>query len=419
MSVIDWDRCCMARALELALRGQGAVEPNPLVGCAIAQGKQIVGEGWHTRFGGPHAEIEALAAAGSAATGATLFVTLEPCCHHGKTPPCSQALIRAGVRRVVVALQDPFPQVAGHGIAELRQAGIRVEVGLLEQEARQLNAPYLKLIRRGRPWILAKWAMTLDGKLATRTGSSQWISGEASRARVHQLRGRVDAILVGRRTAELDDPLLTARPPGPRVATRIVVDSQARLASHSRLVQTARDVPVLLAVGPEASAADCRRLADAGCEVWTGAARDAHERLLQLLDELGRRRMTNVLVEGGGRLLGSLFDAGQIDEVHAFIAPKLAGGQAAATAVGGQGVEQMSQARWLTTPTVERLDDDVYVCGRLRPAVQHEGSGLQNSILAEQGRSTSRDSLSAKIEFCKPDPRAQTVTSPTKQEEEG
>jgi diaminohydroxyphosphoribosylaminopyrimidine deaminase/5-amino-6-(5-phosphoribosylamino)uracil reductase len=231
--------------------------------------------------------------------------------------------------------------------------------------------------------------MTLDGKLATRTGSSQWISGEASRSRVHQLRGRVDAILVGRRTAELDDPLLTARPPGPRVATRIVVDSQARLAQDSQLVQTAREVPVLVAVGLEAAFADCHRLSDAGCEIWTAAANDAGQRLSLLLDELGRRRMTNVLVEGGGRLLGSLFDAGEIDEVHVFIAPKLAGGQDAVTPVGGRGVEPMSQARWLQTPIVERLDDDVYVHGHVQPSVQHEkGSGLQNSILAEQGRST-------------------------------
>lgn len=366
MSTTDWDRRCMLRALELALRGQGSVEPNPMVGCVIAQGERIVGEGWHTRFGAPHAEIEALNAAADDAAGATLYVTLEPCCHHGKTPPCTDALIRAAVRRVVVAHQDPFPQVAGRGLTQLREAGIRVEGGLLEQEALQLNAPYLKLIRTGRPWVLAKWAMTLDGKLATRTGSSRWISGEASRARVHQLRGRVDAILAGRRTAELDDPLLTARPPGPRVATRIVVDSQARLALDSQLARTARDVPVLVAVGPAASAEDCRRLSNAGCEVWVGDAADATRRLLLLLDELGRRRMTNLLVEGGGRLLGSLFDAREIDEVHAFITSKLVGGQDAMTPVGGSGVEQMPQARWLQTPIVERLDDDLYVHGRIR-----------------------------------------------------
>ena len=366
MSTAEWDRRWMARALELALRGQGAVEPNPLVGCVIADRDRLVGEGWHTRFGGPHAEIEALRAAGAAAAGGTLYVTLEPCCHHGKTPPCTDAVVRAGIGRVVVAHQDPFPLVAGRGIAQLRESGIQVEAGLLEQDALELNAPYLKLIRTARPWILGKWAMTLDGKLATRTGHSQWISGPAARARVQQLRGRVDAILVGRRTAELDNPLLTARPPGPRVAVRIVVDSQARLPLDSQLVRTARQTPVLVAVGPQANAEHCRRLRDAGCEVWTSTADDAQERLLQLLDELGRRRMTNLLVEGGGQLLGSLFDAGEIDEVHAFVAAKLVGGRDAPPPVAGRGVEQMSQAWALQKPIVEQLGDDLYVHGRVK-----------------------------------------------------
>ena len=188
------------------------MEPNPLVGCVIAHGARVLGEGWHERFGGPHAEVAALAAAGPAARGATAYVTLEPCCHYGKTPPCSEALVAAGLARVVVAQADPFPQVAGGGLAQLRAAGIAVEVGLLEAAARQLNAPYLKLVTQGRPWVIAKWAMTLDGRIATQTGSSQWISNAASRAMVHRLRGRVDAILVGRGTAAADDPLLTARP---------------------------------------------------------------------------------------------------------------------------------------------------------------------------------------------------------------
>ena len=225
----DFDSRMMLRALELARRGEGIVEPNPMVGCVVVQGEEIVGEGWHQRFGGPHAEIEALRAAGAKATGATLYVTLEPCCHHGQTPPCSDAVIQAGIGRVVAAMRDPFPKVAGGGIQQLMSAGIDVEVGLHEQEARELNAPYLKLLATGRPWVIAKWAMTLDGKLATKTGDSKWISGEASRRVVHELRGRVDAIVVGRRTAALDDPLLTARlekGSPPRIATRIVLDSR-------------------------------------------------------------------------------------------------------------------------------------------------------------------------------------------------
>jgi len=215
--------------------------------------------------------------------------------------------------------------------------------------------------------------MTLDGKIATRTGHSRWISNPASRAVVHQIRGRVDGILVGRRTAELDDPLLTARPLGPRTATRIVLDSRASLALDSQLVRTACETPVMIAAGPHAAAPACQRLRDAGCEVWTSSTPEPQPRLRELLDELGRRRMTNLLVEGGGQTLGSLLDAGEIDEVHVFIAPKLAGGRDAAGPVGGEGVEQMSLAWHLPAPVVERLESDVYVHGRLRPAEGNAG----------------------------------------------
>jgi diaminohydroxyphosphoribosylaminopyrimidine deaminase / 5-amino-6-(5-phosphoribosylamino)uracil reductase len=205
-SVSEIDSLHMARALELARRGEGLVEPNPMVGCVIADYDEVIGEGWHRRFGFAHAEVEALAAVGPRARGATAYVTLEPCCHFGKTAPCTQALIAAGIRRVVAALADPFPQISGRGFRELTAAGIEVEIGLMESEARRLNAPYLKRVATGRPWVIAKWAMTLDGKLATRSGDSRWISGPESREIVHQLRGRVDAILIGRGTAVADDP---------------------------------------------------------------------------------------------------------------------------------------------------------------------------------------------------------------------
>ena len=384
----------MLRAIELARRGEGFVEPNPMVGAVVVQQGEVVGEGWHERFGGPHAEVQALAAAGSRAAGATMYVSLEPCCHQGKTPPCTDAVIAAGVSRVVVAMRDPFPRVAGGGLKRLVTAGIDVELGLCEDEARELNAPYLKLLASSRPWMIAKWAMTLDGKIATRSGASQWISGEASRRVVHVLRGRVDAILIGRRTAELDDPLLTARPEScggagtlggtrvaldfatvetarphlespPRIATRIVLDSLAKLPSNSQLVKTARQFPTLVVTGPEAPEKELRRLAAAGCEVLPFAAPSHFERLLQLLDELGRRRMTNVLVEGGSEVLGSLLDARQIDEVHTFLAPKLFGGQKAPSPVRGAGVEQPAQAWRLAHPIIEQLDGDVYVRGRI------------------------------------------------------
>jgi diaminohydroxyphosphoribosylaminopyrimidine deaminase / 5-amino-6-(5-phosphoribosylamino)uracil reductase len=355
------------RALELAHRGQGFVEPNPMVGCVIAQGAEIIGEGWHRRFGQAHAEVEALRIAGDRAAGATLYVTLEPCCHHGKTPPCTEAVLASGVRRVVIAMRDPFPQVQGGGIAALQAAGLTVDVGLLEPEAARLNAPYLKLVKTGRPWIIAKWAMTLDGKIATHTGESRWISNPKSREIVHALRGRVDAVLIGRGTAERDDPLLTARPAGPRTAARVILDTQATLGSESQLVRTAGQSPVLVAVGAEAPAASCQRLRDAGCEVFVCNGKTHAARLDALLAELGRRRWTNVMVEGGGRLLGSLLDARAIDEVHVFIAPKLIGGASAATAVAGRGVAEMSAALCLESPQVRQLDDDTYITARCCP----------------------------------------------------
>jgi diaminohydroxyphosphoribosylaminopyrimidine deaminase/5-amino-6-(5-phosphoribosylamino)uracil reductase len=357
----ELDAWHMARALELAARGRGWVEPNPLVGCVVTRGAEIIGEGWHRRYGQAHAEIEALAITGSRAEGATLYVTLEPCCHFGKTPPCTAAIVAAGVRRVVAAMRDPFPVVAGQGLAELKSAGIEVEVGLLEAEARRLNAPYLKLLASGRPWVIAKWAMTVDGKLASRTGDSRWISGEASRRIVHELRGRADAIVIGRGTAQADDPLLTARPPGARLATRIVLDSRAALSSQSQLVQTARDVPLLVAAGAAAAAADYQRLRSAGCEVLIFDGDTPAQRLDQLLLELGRRRLTNVLVEGGGQLLGSLLDAKQIDEVHAFIAPKLLGGSGAIVPFGGTGLEAMAQAVSLEDAQWQSVDGDLYL----------------------------------------------------------
>jgi diaminohydroxyphosphoribosylaminopyrimidine deaminase / 5-amino-6-(5-phosphoribosylamino)uracil reductase len=365
MQQAEIDLWHMRRAMELAVRGQGLVEPNPMVGCVVARGAEVIGEGFHRKFGEAHAEVEALRIAGDRAAGATAYVTLEPCCHHGKTPPCTRALLAAKIARVVVAQPDPFPQVQGGGITELRATGgVAVAVGLLEAEAREINAPYLKLIETGRPWIIAKWAMTLDGKIATHTGESRWISGPESRATVHALRGRVDAIVVGRGTAEQDDPLLTARPPGARTALRVVLDTRATLGSESQLVGTAAETPVLVAVGAESARQERERLIAAGCEVLVCEGSTHAARFDALLAELGRRRMTNVLVEGGAQVLGMLFDDRRIDEVHVFIAPKLAGGAGAASPIGGEGVAAMADALSLAAPVVRQSGDDVYVTGR-------------------------------------------------------
>lgn len=351
------DESAMRRALELAARGEGHVEPNPMVGCVVVREGEIVGEGWHERFGGPHAEVNALAAAGEAARGATLFVTLEPCCHTGKTPPCVEAVLAAGVSRVVLAMRDPFPQVDGGGVRALEAADVGCTVGVLEDEARQLVASYLKLVTTGRPWVIAKWAMTLDGRIATRTGDSQWTSGEASRARVHQLRGRVDAVMVGAGTLVADDPLLNARPAGPRLATRIILADDRPLPEERKLWLSGSEGPVLVAIGAEYPEPNADKLRSHGVEVIRAAP-------AKLLEELGRRRMTNVLVEGGGKLLGRLLDEHLIDEAWAFIAPKLVGGQAPGP-VAGEGVRLMGEAFGLIDVTHETIGGDLLIRGRL------------------------------------------------------
>ena len=369
-----FDEQLMRRALALARRAEGHVEPNPMVAAVIAAasvngaGGDIVAEGWHAAFGGPHAEVAALAAAGTAARGGTLAVTLEPCCHHGKTPPCTAAIIAAGITRVVVGTRDPYPSVNGGGIDALRHAGIEVRVGVCETEARRLIAPFRTLVEQQRPWLIAKWAMSLDGRVATADGESRWISSEASREIVHQLRGRMDGILCGIGTALADDPLLTARPAGPRQPLRIVLDSLARLPLESRLVRTARDVPLLVAMGPAAPADRLRQLEAAGCEVWQSASANHPERLRELLAELGSRRLTNVLVEGGPTVLGSLADAQAIDEVWAFIAPTIIGGAAAPLPIAGVGIASLASASGIEVEQVDHPGGDLFVRGVVRRA---------------------------------------------------
>lgn len=359
------EESAMRQALDLAGQAAGRVEPNPLVGAVVlaADGRTIAGVGWHDRFGGPHAEVAALAAAGEAARGGTLVVTLEPCCHHGKTPPCTDAIRAAGVSRVVVGATDPFPEVAGRGIATLRAAGITVETGLLEAEAGRLVAPFRRLVTDGRPWVIAKWAMTLDGHVAAPAAAGdRWISSAESRAVVHELRGRCDAILVGIGTALADDPLLTVRPPGPRTPLRVVLDSGARLPPGSRLVQTAREVPLLVAVGPAASADRRAALVGLGAEVWRSDLADRDRRLESLLVELGRRRLTNLLVEGGPEVLGAFGRLGAIDEVWAFVAPRLGGGEPA-TAITAHGEAAAALAREIEVEAVSHPGGDILIRG--------------------------------------------------------
>ncbi|HEY4234790.1 MAG TPA: bifunctional diaminohydroxyphosphoribosylaminopyrimidine deaminase/5-amino-6-(5-phosphoribosylamino)uracil reductase RibD [Lacipirellulaceae bacterium] len=359
----------MARALELAARGEGVVEPNPMVGCVLVRDGQIVGDGWHQEFGGPHAEINAIKAAGKATQGATAYVTLEPCCHQGKTPPCTQALKLVGVKRVAAAMEDPFPSVDGGGIDELRKAGIECEIGVLADRARELNAPYLKRLTTGRPWVIAKWAQSLDGKMSTPVGESKWISNERSREIVQQLRGRVDAIIVGSGTARADDPMLTARPLKPadvkRKATRVVVDSLATISLESQLVKTAREVPVLVAVSAAADVEKCKELVAAGVDIFPCAGKSHAARFESLLDELGRRKMTNVLVEGGAQLLRTVFDAQLVDEAHIFIAPRVIGGDTLPSPVGEMNADDILEALGVVDAAITDLDGNIYIQGRL------------------------------------------------------
>ncbi|NNE00492.1 MAG: bifunctional diaminohydroxyphosphoribosylaminopyrimidine deaminase/5-amino-6-(5-phosphoribosylamino)uracil reductase RibD [Pirellulaceae bacterium] len=357
----DSDEHFMSLALDLASRGEGLVEPNPMVGCVLARDDKPIGQGFHAAFGGPHAEIVALADLNSPqdAVGATAYVTLEPCCHHGKTPPCTDALIRSGVRRVVVAVQDPFAQVDGGGLKKLTDAGIDVTVGVLADRANHLLAPYRKRIRTGRPWVIAKWAMTADGRIATITGESQWITGAASRQQVHRLRGRVDLIAVGMGTIDADDPLLTARPAGPRTAHRVVFCRNRLPDVNSQLVQTAAQTPTSLVVGTKVDQTPLRTLKDCGVQVIACDTDDSGEMVTTALDHFGSMNLTNLMVEGGGELLASFIAADQVDECHVYVGPKLFGGQQAAGPIGGAGIAKLADAINLSLDRVDSFDHDV------------------------------------------------------------
>lgn len=369
MTISEADHVWMRSALTLAREGEGWVEPNPMVGCVLVAGGREIGRGYHARYGQAHAEPLAISDAiqrgfEKELTEATAYVTLEPCCHHGKTPPCTQALIHANVRRIVVAMRDPFDQVSGKGMEQLRQHGIMVEVGIEEALARQLNAPYLKRVHQQLPWVIAKWAMSLDGKIATRSGNSQWISCPLSRSCVHQIRGRVDAILVGSRTVLADNPLLTARAPAvvKRKALRVVADRRLQVSLDSQLVQTAQQFPTLIFTSSQADPSKVADLRNRLVDVVIARNADRESSLLELLRYLAQEKgVTNLLVEGGAELLGTLADIQQIDQCEIFIAPMVLGGQAAKSAMAGIGPEFVKQAMLFRTEIFEKLGRDVHL----------------------------------------------------------
>lgn len=355
----------MARALRLASRGRGHVSPNPLVGAVIVKKGKLVAEGYHRRCGGPHAEAEALSRAGGRARGATLYVNLEPCCHWGRTPPCAQAVIAAGVAKVVAAHRDSNPRVNGKGIRALRRAGVEVEVGVLEAEARRLNEAYLKRIRCGLPFVALKLALSLDGKAATAGGESKYLTGEKARAFAHRLRSQHDAVMVGVGTVLADDPQLTvrlARGPDP---LRVIVDSRLRTPPAARLLQDGGP-SVLIAATRNAPAGRARALEARGAELlFLPSGRDGRVGLLALLRALARRGLNALLVEGGPTLAGSLLDKGLVDRVYFFLAPFLLGGARAPGAIAGEGVRQLARAHRLRELRLRRLGDDFLFEGDL------------------------------------------------------
>lgn len=357
----------MRRAMELAQRGEGAVNPNPLVGAVIVRDGRPIAEGWHERWGGLHAERNALKRCTEPTAGATMYVTLEPCCHYGKTPPCTEAVIAAGIGRVVVGLKDPNPLVAGKGIARLEEAGIRVDCGLLEEELRWQNRIFLKYIATRRPWVLLKAAMTLDGKIAARTGDSRWVTGGEARHRVHEMRRRHMAILAGIGTVEADDPMLNCRLEGdPRQPVRIVADSSARIALGSQLVATARMFRTVVAHTDRADAAKLERLRAAGVETWRCAEKEGSLEIGDLLRQAGEAGLDSLLLEGGGTLNESFLRGGFVDEAAFFIAPKFIGGSDAKTPVEGRGIDRMADAVELERTVVERIGRDVLISGIIR-----------------------------------------------------
>jgi diaminohydroxyphosphoribosylaminopyrimidine deaminase/5-amino-6-(5-phosphoribosylamino)uracil reductase len=367
----------LARAIELAERGRSKVSPNPLAGAVIAADMQTISEGYHTAFGAPHAEVEAIrAAAGRELDSATLYVSLEPCCHRGKTPPCTDAILESGIRRVVVASDDPSEHASGRGLGILRDEGVEVVLaeGELASRARLLNQPFRKWAKTGRPWVLFKAAMTLDGKVATQGGDSKWISGDASRRRAHHWRAECDAVAVGIGTALADDPQLTARISDPagwagsdiRQPRRVVFDSLARLGSDSKLVSEAGRVPLTVVVSRAAPRGATDALETHGADVLVATGENEPARVRSGLVQLGVMGVSSILLEGGPHLAGAFLDAHEIDELRLFLAPMVLGGRTSRAALEGEGVESIADAVKGLTLECERVGEDLLISARLK-----------------------------------------------------
>lgn len=359
---LSTDKKWMSRALALAERGDVRAHPNPRVGCVIVRRGRVVGEGWHERFGGPHAEVRALAQAGVRAKGSTLYVTLEPCPHWGQTPPCADAVARSGVARVVAAGSDPHPRFRGRGVATLRRQGVAVETGLLTGPAQRLNPGFFSRQKTGRPFVHLKMAQSLDGKIASRTGASRWITGSAARRWVHARRAACDAVLVGGETVRRDNPFLTAHGAGPD-PLRVVLSASLDLDPRSRVFD--RSAPTWVLTGPGASVSRRRRLEKAGTQVITVPARNGRVDVVQALAALGRRGVADLLVEGGGSTAASFLESGTVDRVYFFVAPFFLGGRTAPTSVDGAGWGRPDEGPRLKNVRVTQMGPDLLVQGDL------------------------------------------------------
>ncbi|MDO4490257.1 MAG: bifunctional diaminohydroxyphosphoribosylaminopyrimidine deaminase/5-amino-6-(5-phosphoribosylamino)uracil reductase RibD [Lachnospiraceae bacterium] len=364
------DQEYMRRAIELARGGIGRVNPNPLVGAVIVKEGRIIGEGFHRQYGALHAERDAISNLTESAEGATIYVTLEPCCHYGKQPPCTEAILEQKIARVVIGSRDPNPLVAGKGAAILRSAGVQVEEDFLREECDELNPVFFHYITTGTPYVVMKYAMTADGKIATRTGASKWITGEAARHRVQELRNACTGIMAGIGTVLADDPMLNVRIPDRRSPVRIICDSQLRIPMDSQLVQTAEQYPVIIACAWQEEQQElqekARELEKRGITVWNLPDEKGQVDLAELMVKLGREKIDSVLLEGGGILNDSALRAGIVSEVQAFVAPKLFGGAQAKSPVEGEGVADPSEAVMMELKKMEQIGEDLLLTYRIR-----------------------------------------------------
>jgi len=363
MTASDADVKYMSLALELAEKGRGMVEPNPMVGAVVVKNSLIVGKGYHQVFGGPHAEVFALNEGKEDCTGATLYVSMEPCAHYGKTAPCVDAIIKAGIKEVVIAIIDPNPITSGKGMQKLHEAGIDVKVGVMESQAAKLNAPFLKLMQKGLPYVIVKWAMSLDGKIASHTGDSRWISSEESREYVHKIRGQVDGIMVGINTVRRDNPLLTCRIKGGRNPRRIIIDSNATLSLNSRLINTIQESELFVAVSSNAPQERVEKLRQVGCKIIRTSNVNGLVDIKMLFQQLGKMNLTNILVEGGGRVITSVIEERLADKIMVFIAPILIGGEGAVSPIMGKGVTHIGESIKLIEITTKRFANDIVIEG--------------------------------------------------------